>query len=151
MKILIDGDAFPKRAREVLLKASNRLALPLTFVSNKKLPLPASPLIFSLIVDLGFNEADNHLADMVQEGDLVITADIPLADRVVTKGGYALDYRGEMYTHDNIKSKLVMRNLMEELRDAGTITGGPSAYGDKDVRAFADALNRFLTKHLPKK
>ena len=151
MKILIDGDAFPRRAREVLLKASNRLQLPLTFVSNKKLPLPTSPLIFALIVEKGFNEADNVLADMVSEGDLVITADIPLADRVVTKGGYALDHRGDRYTQDNIKSKLAMRNLMEELRDAGTITGGPSAYGDKDVRAFADSLNHFLTKHLPKK
>ena len=147
MKVLIDGDAFPKRAREVLLKASTRLELSLTFVSNKKLPLPTSSLVHSYIVKQGFNQADDLLADMAQTGDLVITADIPLADRVVTKGAFALDPRGELYNEDNIKSKLVMRNLMEELRDAGTITGGPSAYGDKDVHAFSNALNNFLSKY----
>ncbi len=91
--------------------------------------------------------ADDRIVAMVQQGDLVITADIPLADRVVDKGGYAIDPRGELYTESNVKHRLAMRNLLNELRNGGIITGGPSSFGRKDVQSFACQLDRFLTKY----
>jgi hypothetical protein len=103
--------------------------------------------ISSITVSAGFDVADNHIVAMVQQGDLVITADIPLADRVVEKGGYAIDPRGDLYTETNIKHRLAMRNLLDELRNGGMITGGPSSFGRKDIQAFAYQLDRFLTKY----
>ena len=98
----------------------------------------------------GPDVADDRIVALVQPGDLVITADIPLADRVVSKGAFALDPRGDLYTEENIKDRLAMRNLLNELRNDGAITGGPPAFGQKDRQAFANQLNRFLTRHCPK-
>ncbi len=142
--IFVDADAFPNALKEILLRAIQKRSIHACFVANKKIPLPALPILSMKIVPIGVDEADNYIAETAQKGDLVITADIPLADRLVSKDVFVLDPRGTIYDENNIKSLLVMRNLMQELRDAGEITGGPSAIGEKDKRAFADGLNRFL-------
>ena len=146
MTIYVDADAFPRAAKELLLKTAARRALPLVFVANKPLPLPDSPLVSAVIVPGGFNVADDRIVELAQTGDLVITADIPLADRIVTRGAVGLDPRGTLYTEENIKHLLAMRNLMEEIRSAGEVTGGPPPYGSKDREAFANQLDKFLTK-----
>jgi uncharacterized protein YaiI (UPF0178 family) len=99
-------------------------------------------------VDQGADEADHHIVERCTEGDLVITADIPLADRIISKNAHAIDHRGELYSVDNIKQYLAMRNLMESIRESGEMTGGPKAFGTKDAHAFANQLNAFLTKYL---
>jgi uncharacterized protein YaiI (UPF0178 family) len=100
-----------------------------------------------IIVDQGADEADNHIVALCDVGDLIITADIPLADRVISKHAHAIDHRGELYSVDNIKQYLAMRNLMESIRESGEMTGGPKAFGQKDAHAFANQLNAFLTRH----
>jgi len=147
MQILVDADAFPGVIVDILFRAVERVRVPLILISNKRLRIPPSVYISSITVSAGFDVADNRIIAMVQQGDLVITADIPLADRVVEKGGYAIDPRGDLYTELNIKQKLSMRNLMNELRTGGMITGGPSSFGRKDIQSFACQLDRFLTKH----
>jgi uncharacterized protein YaiI (UPF0178 family) len=147
MRIFVDGDAFPNLLKPILIRAVERVDVPLILVSNKAVHLGRSGLIKSIIVEAGADEADHRIVAMVEAGDLVITADIPLADRVITKGAHAIDHRGELYTRDNIKQYLAMRNLMEEIRDSGVMTGGPKPFGPKDAHAFANALHRFLTKH----
>ena len=146
MTIFVDADAFPRAAKEILLKTSARRNLPLVFVSNKPLPLPESPQVSDIIVPGGFNVADDKIVELAEAGDLVVTADIPLADRIVTKGAVALDPRGTLYTEENVKQLLAMRNLMDEIRSAGEITGGPPPYGPKDREAFANQLDRFLNR-----
>ncbi len=147
MQILVDADAFPGVIVDILFRAVERVRVPLILVSNKYLKVPRSLYISSITVSAGFDVADNRIVAMVQQGDLVITADIPLADRVVEKGGYAIDPRGDLYTETNIKHRLAMRNLLEELRNGGIVTGGPSSFGRKDVQSFAYQLDRFLAKH----
>lgn len=147
MQILVDADAFPGVIVDILFRAVERVRVPLILVSNKHLRVPQSVYISSITVSAGFDVADNHIIAMVQQGDLVITADIPLADRVVEKGGYAIDPRGDLYTEANVKHRLAMRNLLNELRNGGMITGGPSSFGRKDIQSFAYQLDRFLTKH----
>ena len=147
MQILVDADAFPGVIVDILYRAVERVCVPLILVSNKHLRIPQSPYISTIMVSAGFDVADDRIVAMVQQGDLVITADIPLADRVVEKGGYAIDPRGELYTESNVKHRLAMRNLMNELRSGGIITGGPSSFGRKDVQSFACQLDRFLTKY----
>ena len=147
MQIFVDADAFPGVIGELLFRAVERVRVPLVMVSNQYRKVPQSGYISSITVSAGIDVADDHIVEMVQPGDLVITADIPLADRVVGKGGYALDPRGELYTEKNIKQKLAMRNLMDILRNGGMITGGPSSFGKKDIQAFANQLDRFLTRH----
>jgi uncharacterized protein YaiI (UPF0178 family) len=110
-----------------------------------------SVIISSIIVPEGPDLADDRIAELAQPGDLVITADIPLADRVVAKGAFALNYRGKLYTEGNIKDRLAMRDLMNELRDGGMMTGGPSAFGKKDCQAFVNQLDSFLVRHLKNK
>ena len=105
-----------------------------------------SSLIETVIVEAGADAADDRIVEMLTRGDLVITADIPLADRVLSKEAHAIDHRGERYTPDNIKQYLAMRNLMETIRDSGVVTGGPKPFGPKDAHAFANALHRFLTE-----
>jgi uncharacterized protein YaiI (UPF0178 family) len=150
MRIFVDGDAFPNLLKPIVVRAVERVHVPLILVSNKKVHLGSSGLIKSIIVEAGADEADHRIVEMVEAGDLVITADIPLADRVITKGAHAIDHRGELYTRDNIKQYLAMRNLMEEIRDSGVITKGPKPFGPKDAHAFANALHRFLTKYCTK-
>ncbi len=147
MRLFIDGDAFPNLLKPILLRAIERLGLESIVIANKKINIGKSKNITYKIVELGADEADNHIVEMVQEGDLVITADIPLADRVIDKNAHAIDHRGELYTKDNIKQYLTMRNLMQEIRDSGEITKGPAPFGKKDAYEFANQLNSFLAKH----
>lgn len=147
MTIYVDADAFPRQIRDILIRASKRLSIPVTFVANRFVRLPESDLLSCVIAPEGPDQADDRIVELADPGDLVITADVPLADRVVTRGAFALDPRGTMYTEDNIKERLATRDLMSDLRDEGLVTGGPSSFGKRSVQAFADALNRFLTRH----
>ena len=148
MQIYVDADGFPRAAREILIRAVLRLGVPVVFVANKPLRHEPSPLISNLVVPEGPDIADDRIAALAEPGDLVITADIPLADRVVSKGACALNPRGKLYTNENIKDRLAVRDLLSELRDGGLMTGGPPAFGKKDCRAFADQLDRFLIRRL---
>ncbi len=146
MTLYIDGDAFPNLLKPIILKAINRLSLPTFVVANKKIMIGKSPHIHYIIVEAGADEADHKIVEMVQSGDLVITADIPLADRIISKEAQAIDHRGELYGVDNIKQYLAMRNLMAEIRDSGEMTKGPAPFSKKDAACFANQLNAFLTK-----
>ncbi len=146
MKILVDADACPNVIKEILYRAALRLKLPLILVANQPLRPPPSPFIKSIQVSAGFDVADSRIVQEVQSGDLVITADIPLAAEVVEKGGFALNPRGELYTRENVRERLAMRDLMTELRDTGIETGGPSALGKSERQAFANQLDRFLAR-----
>ncbi len=144
-KIWIDGDACPKAIKEIVFKASTRLTIKVVFVANSYQLIPHRELIELVVVGKGFDAADQYIIDQVEVQDLVITADIPLAAEVLEKKAIALNPRGEIYSAGNIKSILSMRNFMKDLRDAGTITGGPAAFGPKDVSSFADSLNKLLS------
>jgi len=146
MTLFIDGDAFPNLLKPIILRSIQRLKLTTKIISNKKITIGNSPLIEYIIVSQGADEADNHIVELCKEDDLVITADIPLADRVISKNAHAIDHRGELYTVSNIKQYLAMRNLMESIRESGEMTGGPKAFGQKDAHAFANQLNSFLDK-----
>lgn len=147
MKILVDADALPGTLREILYRAAKRVKRPLIFIANQAIRLPESQYISSIIVPSGLDVADDRIIEMMEPGDLVITADIPLADRVITDGGHAINPRGELYTEANIKHRLAMRDLMDELRTAGTVTGGPAAFSSKNRETFANQLSKFLAKH----
>lgn len=147
MTLYINGDAFPNLLKPIVFKAIKRTALKTIVISNKKIDIGKSDLIAYLIVDLGADEADNKIIELLEEGDLVITADIPLADRTISKKAHAIDHRGGLYTQDNIKEYLAMRNLMEELRNSGEMTKGPAAFSKNDVQKFANQLNAFLQKY----
>lgn len=146
MKILVDADAFPNALKEVLMRAVLKREITTIFVANKNISLPNVSFVSMQVVEQGPDEADHRIAELCEPQDLVITADIPLADRIVTIGAVGLDPRGTIYDENNIKHLLAMRNLMEELRNSGEITGGPSAIGAKTVREFADGLNKLLSK-----
>jgi hypothetical protein len=147
MKIYLDADASPGAVKEILYRASERLKLPLVLVANTPHKIPRSSTISFVHVPAGFDEADDRIAGMVEEGDLVITDDVPLADRVVSRGGFVISMRGKLFTRDNIKERLVMRDLMEELRGTGIDTGGPAPFSQRDRGAFAACLDRFLSGH----
>ena len=147
MRIFVDGDAFPNLLKPILLKQIERLSLATFVISNKKITIGNSQHVTYQIVKLGADEADHYIVEMVQEADLVITADIPLADRVIAKNAHAIDHRGELYSVDNIKQYLAMRNLMDEIRSSGEMTKGPAPFGPKDAHQFANQLNAFLTKY----
>lgn len=146
MKIWVDADACPVVIKEILFRAAERTKITTTLVANQFLRTPASSYIKTMQVPNGFDVADNRIVLELQAGDLVITADIPLAALVVEKGGHALNPRGELYTDANIKERLAMRNLMEELRGNGVEINGPSAFNHSDRQAFAAALDRFIAK-----
>jgi len=146
MRIWIDADACPAVIKDILYRAAERVPCPLVLVANKPLRIPPSPYIRSLQVAGGFDVADRRIVELVERGDLVVTADIPLAAAVIEKGGHALNPRGELYTRDNIGERLTLRNFMGELRNAGVRTGGPSALSHGDRQAFANQLDRFLTR-----
>jgi len=148
MQIYIDADAFPRGIRDILIKASLRLKLPLIFVANKPLRLEKLANLSLIQVPEGPDVADDRIAELVQPGDLVITADIPLADRVVSKKAFAMNPRGTLYTEDNIKDRLAMRDLLKDLRDNGMVTGGPTAFSKKDRQNFANQLDSFLIRQL---
>jgi len=147
MRLFIDGDAFPNLLKPIVLKAINRLNLKTFVVSNKKISVGKSANITYILVEQGADEADNRIVEMVEENDLVITADIPLADRVITKKAHAIDHRGELYSTENIKQYLAMRNLMEIIRESGEMTRGPAPFGKKDAHNFANQFNAFFAKY----
>ena len=146
MTLFIDGDAFPNLLKPIVLRSIERLALTTKVIANKRISIGKSKYIEYIIVDLGADEADHHIVELCEAGDLVITADIPLADRIINKDAHAIDHRGELYSVDNIKQYLAMRNLMESIRESGEMTSGPKAFGQKDAHAFANQLNAFLAK-----
>ena len=146
MKIWVDADACPAVIKEILFRAAERTETQVTLVANQYIPTPKSRYISSMQVALGFDVADNEIVKRLDPGDLVITADIPLAADVIEKGGHALNPRGEMYTTDNIRARLSMRDFMETLRASGVDTGGPPALNQGDRQAFANQLDRFLTQ-----
>lgn len=146
MKIWIDADACPRVIKEIIFRASERLKVPVCLVANSDLSKAHTRLVTSVRVKDGFDVADDYIAEQADSCDLVITADIPLAARVVEKGSIALDPRGELYTEENVGERLSMRNLMMELRADGLVMGGPAQFGLTDRQRFASALDRLLTK-----
>jgi len=146
MQIWVDADACPGVIKEIIFRAAERRQIQTTLVANQMLRTPPSKFIRAIQVPSGFDVADAHIVEQVQPGDLVITADIPLASLVIGRGGHALNPRGEMYSTANIRERLAMRNFMEELRSAGVDTGGPAAFGQTDRQAFANQLDRFLAR-----
>ncbi len=148
MKIWIDADACPRVIKEIVFRASERLDLPVLLVANKSLSKHDTRLVESIVVDDGFDVADDYIAEHAALEDLVITADIPLAARVVANGGIALDPRGELYTEENIGERLSMRDLMMELRAGGLVHGGASQFNLTDRQRFASSLDRILTHRL---
>lgn len=147
MRIWVDADACPVVIKEILFRAAERTGMQLTFVANQPVNVPKSRYINYIQVSQGFDVADNEIVARLVAGDLVITADIPLAADVIEKGGSALSPRGEQYTTENIKARLTMRDFMESLRSSGVNTGGPPALNQADRKAFADQLDKFLTRH----
>jgi len=147
MKIWIDADACPVVIKEILFKAAIRIEIQCTLIANQYIKIPASPFIHSIQVSAGFDVADNEIVRRVQENDLVITSDIPLAAEIIEKGAKALSPRGEMYSEDNIKARLNMRDFMETMRASGEQTGGPPPLNHSDRQAFANQLDRYLAKH----
>ena len=147
MQLWVDADACPAVIKDILFRVADRLELPLTLVANRLLRVPPSPYIRALQVPMGFDVADAHLVERVVKGDLVITADIPLAAQLVARGARVLDPRGEVYSADNIQERLAMRNLMEGLRGAGVSLSGPAALSQADRQAFARQLERLLARN----
>jgi uncharacterized protein len=146
MHIWVDADACPYVIKDLLYRAANRWQIALTLVANQPLRTPASPYIHVLRVPLGFDVADHTIVQHVHAGDLVVTADIPLAAQVVDKGAHALNPRGQLYTPENIQEYLTMRHVMDELRQSGVNTGGPSPFSPRDRQAFANQLDRLLAR-----
>lgn len=144
MRIWVDADACPTPIKDILLRAAVRLKITCTLVANKALSVPASPHLATLRVAQGFDVVDATIAELAEPGDLVVTADIPLAAKVIEKGATGLNPRGELYTAENIGPRLTMRNMLDELRSTGVQTGGPAPLSLADRNAFANALDRFL-------
>jgi uncharacterized protein YaiI (UPF0178 family) len=145
MQIWVDADACPNVIKEILFRAAERMQIRTTLVANQPLRTPPSLYIKSVQVPAGFDVADNRIVQDLVAGDLVITADIPLAAEVIAKQGHALNPRGQFYTPENIRERLRIRNAMEEMRNSGVMTGGPAALNQSDRQAFANQLDRFLT------
>ncbi len=148
MQIWVDADACPGAVKDILFRAAERLRVQVTLVANSALQIPSSPYLRRVQVPPGLDVADKRIVELLAPGDLVITADIPLAAAVIEKAGHALNPRGELYTKDNIRERLSMRNFMDELRGSGVTTGGPSALSQRDRQAFANSLDSFLAKHM---
>ena len=146
LSIWVDADACPAPVKDILFRAATRTGLSLTLVANKLLRVPPSPVIRAVQVAHGFDAADRYIEEAVTAGDLVITADIPLAAAVLGRGAHALEPRGEWFSPGTIHERLQMRALMNDLRDSGVMSGGPSAFSTADSRAFAAALDKFLAR-----
>ena len=149
--IWVDADACPVVIKDLLYRIAQRTNTLVTLVANKPLQIPKSKFIKLLIVAPGFDVADNEIVKQIKPGDLVITADIPLAADVIAKGGLALNPRGELYTKDNIRSRLYVRNLMDTLRSSGIETKGPPPMSQKDKQLFSNTIDKLLSNHLDKK
>ena len=149
MQIWVDADACPKAIKDILFRVAERLGITTTLVANQYLQRPPSRYIQFVQVNSGFDVADNEIVIRLSSGDLVITGDIPLAYEVICKGGHAINPRGELYTVDNIKDRLNMRDFMDTLRSSGIDTGGPSALNSRDIQAFANQLDKFLAQQGP--
>ena len=148
MKIWVDGDACPNPIKEILYRAARRVEVPLTVVANHLVSIPGSDWIDFVLVKRGLDEADHYIVQHVKVEDLVITADIPLAARIVELGANGLNPRGEFYDRNNIRERLSLRNFMDELRQGGVETGGPAALNRRDRENFANQLNQFLSQSL---
>ncbi len=146
MQIWVDADASPKVIKEILFRAADRVKVQVTLVANQPISVPRSRFIRSVQVASGFDVADNYIVQEAEAGDLVITADIPLAAEAIEKGCTALNPRGELYTPENIRQRLNMRDFMDTLRSSGIDTGGPAAFSQAERQAFGNALDRFLAK-----
>ena len=146
MPIWVDGDACPAAVKEILFRAAERTFTMVTLVANQQLRVPRSPWIRAMQVPRGFDVADGRIVELVQPRDLVVTADIPLAAAVVERGAEALNPRGELYTADNVRGLLDLRNFMDTLRAGGVDTGGPASFGKADRQAFASQLDRWLLR-----
>jgi len=147
MKIWVDADACPVVIKDILFRAANRTKIETIFVANAAVQVPKSDYLSTVQVGAGFDVADNEIVARLQAGDLVITSDIPLAADVIAKGGFALSTRGEMFSSDNIKARLSMRDYMDELRQSGIHSGGQAAFNHTDRQAFANKLDQLLTKY----
>lgn len=145
MQIWVDADACPAAIKDLLYRAATRTKTKLTLVANQSLYTPRSEFIDCLLVPSGMNMADRRIVELANPGDLVVTADIPLAAQVIAKHAQAIDPRGELYTETNIGERLAVRNLLDELRGGGHVGGGPSNFTAKDRQAFANQLDRWLT------
>jgi uncharacterized protein YaiI (UPF0178 family) len=148
VKIWIDADACPRVIKDIVFRASERLQVPVLLVANRELANSQARLVTAVVVAEGFDVADDYIVQHAEVEDLVITADIPLAARIVAKGGVALDPRGELYTEENVGERLAMRDLMHQLRTEGLVQGGPSQLGLTDRNRFASSLDRLLTRML---
>jgi uncharacterized protein YaiI (UPF0178 family) len=146
MNIWVDADACPVAIKEILYRAAERAAVPLTLIANQMLRTPASPWIRALQVPSGFDVADRRIADEAAAGDLVVTADVPLAALVIAKGAIVIDPRGDLLDAGNIQERLTLRNFMDGLRSGGVDTGGPAAFSAADRQAFANQLDKWLAK-----
>jgi uncharacterized protein YaiI (UPF0178 family) len=151
MHIWVDADACPKAIKEILFRAAERTGIMTILVANRFLPTPPSRYIKVMQVQSGFDVADNEIVRKLTAGDLVVTGDIPLAGEVIDKGGHALNPRGELYSRENIRERLNMRDFMESLRSAGVNTGGPSTLNSRDIQAFANQLDKLLAQCAVKK
>ena len=148
MRIWIDADAAPGPVREIIFKASARLLLPVTLVANSWQRIPRTPLLRQALVGSGADVADDHIVEHCLAGDLVITSDIPLAARIVEKGALAITFRGELLDEENVRERLSVRDMLEEVRNMGVMTGGPPPFGPGDRQRFANALDRVLAKRV---
>jgi len=147
MQIWIDADAIPNAIKQILFRAAHRTRVTMTLVANKRVHVAASEYLRFELVAAGLDAADKRIVELLEPGDLVITADVPLAAAVIEKGGLALNPRGELYTENNVREHLSMRNFMDELRSSGVVTGGPAVLGPRDRQAFANQLDRLLALH----
>jgi hypothetical protein len=149
MQVLVDADACPAVVKDILFRAARRTEVCVTLVANQYLRTPPSRFIKAVQVPAGFDAADNRIVELTEQGDLVITADIPLAAAALDKGAYVLDPRGSWFTRENIQERLTMRDVMDQLRSSGVATGGPTPYTQYDSKTFAGQLDRFLARHRP--
>jgi hypothetical protein len=146
MQIWVDADACPGAIKDILFRAADRARVLTTLVANQSMRIPASPNIRFMQVPPGFDAADKRIVEVLAPQDLVITADIPLAAAAIEKGAFALNPRGELYTKENVRERLSVRNFMDELRSGGVATGGPAALSPRDKQAFANSLDAFLAR-----
>jgi len=146
MQIWVDADACPGEIKQMLFQAAKRRKVKVTLVANQSIHTPNSEFVDNIIVEAGMNVADRRIVELVEPGDLVITADIPLAADIVTEKAQALNPRGDLYTDSNVGERLAVRNMLDEMRGSGQITGGPPNFNAKDKLAFANQLDRWLTK-----
>lgn len=151
MQIWVDADACPWEVKQILFRAADRREIQVTLVANQSISIPRSPYIATVLVGVGMNIADRRIVELCEAGDLVITADIPLAADVVAKGGQALNPRGELYTDNNVGQRLAMRNLFDEMRGGGQTVRGPAGFSPRDRQEFANQLDRWLVAALKKK